>query len=102
MAETFQQAGAAHAPTAEQPTLTVETPRRTFEVPLENSSIMIGRGPDNDLPLDESTVSLHHALVRRRGDRWEIVDLHSRNGTTHNQRSVEEALLEDGDTIELA
>src|SRR5579884_2852235 len=90
------------APRRGAPRLTVQTPSRTFDVKLDGGPVLFGRGPENDVPLDVPTVSLHHALVRRRGERWEVVDLHSRNGTAMHGRPIEEALLEDGDTFELA
>ena len=61
----------------------------------------IGRLPDCDLHLDDSTVSREHAAVIRRGDRWWVLDLGSTNGTRVNGRTAAEQPLDDGDSIEL-
>ena len=61
----------------------------------------IGRLPDCDLHLDDSTVSREHAAVVRRGDRWWVLDLGSTNGTRVNGRTAAEQPLSDGDSIEL-
>lgn len=61
----------------------------------------IGRLPDCDLHLDDSTVSREHAAVVRRGDRWWVLDLGSTNGTRVNGRTAAEQPLDDGDSIEL-
>lgn len=61
----------------------------------------IGRLPDCDLHLDDSTVSREHAAVVRRGDQWWVLDLGSTNGTRVNGRTAGEHALADGDVIEL-
>lgn len=61
----------------------------------------IGRLPDCDLHLDDSTVSREHAAVVRRGDRWWVLDLGSTNGTRVNGVGAAEHPLDDGDDIEL-
>lgn len=61
----------------------------------------IGRLPDCDLHLDDSTVSREHAAVVRRGDQWWVLDLGSTNGTRVNGRAAGEHALTDGDVIEL-
>jgi hypothetical protein len=44
----------------------------------------IGRSPDCDLPLGDTTVSWHHAELRRADQTWVLVDLGSKNGTRVN------------------
>ncbi len=85
-----------------RPVLYVHTPNRRFSVRMQRDEVTIGRGNTNDIPIDLPTVSVHHAVVRRRGERWEVVDLHSRNGTSINGQPVEEALLNDGETFQLS
>ncbi|HEY7294677.1 MAG TPA: FHA domain-containing protein, partial [Dehalococcoidia bacterium] len=85
-----------------RPVLYVHTPNRRFSLRMQRDEVTIGRGNSNDIPLDLPTISVHHAVVRRRGERWEVVDLHSRNGTSINGRPIEEALLNDGETFQLA
>lgn len=60
----------------------------------------VGRLADNDLHLDDTTVSRQHAAVVRRGDRWWVLDLGSTNGTRVNGITAAEQPLSDGDEIE--
>jgi hypothetical protein len=71
------------------------------EVRLGAGRHTIGRLPDCDLHLDDSTVSRQHAAVVRRGDKWWVLDLGSTNGTRVNGQTAAEHPLEDGDSIEL-
>lgn len=49
----------------------------------------IGRAADNDVILDDETVSSHHARILYQGGQWWIEDLASRNGTAVNDIPVE-------------
>ncbi len=95
------EAKALPAPTTPQPRahLILGKGRRTFE--LEAEEIAIGRAADNDLVLDEPTVSRHHARLKRRYRRYVITDLGSRSGTRLNGFPVQEAVLRSGDRIEI-
>jgi len=66
-----------------------------------SGTVRIGRDSDNDIVIeDDLLVSRHHAEVRRRSDgHWEIVDLHSHNGTFVNGRRVENAVLDERDAV---
>ena len=44
--------------------------------------ITVGRTPNNDIVLRDSTVSRLHAFFKHRGDRWEVADGGSKNGTS--------------------
>src|SRR5215831_1872421 len=61
----------------------------------------IGRGTENQLPLQDDKASRRHALIHDRGkDGFWILDLGSRNGTYRNNRRVQQpARLRDGDSI---
>lgn len=60
----------------------------------------IGRAPFNDIALSfESTVSSRHAEVRRKGDRVEVADLGSLNGTWVNGRRVRRATVVPTDAL---
>jgi ABC-type multidrug transport system ATPase subunit/pSer/pThr/pTyr-binding forkhead associated (FHA) protein len=60
----------------------------------------IGRAPASDIALSfDSTVSSNHAVVMRRGDRLEIQDLRSLNGTYVNGRRIRREVLEPADTV---
>jgi len=55
---------------------------------LEKESILIGRGPDNDIVLDLDTVSRRHARIDRKGGRTTLTDLQSTNGTYIDERRI--------------
>jgi hypothetical protein len=60
----------------------------------------IGRGTDNDLVLESTDVSRHHARIEFAGGYWRIVDLGSTNGTKVNGQPVRESYLRLGDRID--
>jgi phosphoserine phosphatase RsbU/P len=56
--------------------------------PLEGPSIVLGRHPGCDIVLDSDAVSRQHARIVSLDGRFQIEDLHSRNGTMLNGRLV--------------
>lgn len=48
---------------------------------LENAPLLIGRGTDAAIRLDDDYVSTRHARVAASGDQWFVEDLGSTNGT---------------------
>lgn len=103
---------AAHAPRGHDGAATTVLPATSSGAPaligpdgtrvvLRAGRHTIGRLPDCDLHLDDSTVSREHAAVVRRGDQWWVLDLGSTNGTRVNGRTAGEHALTDGDVIEL-
>jgi pSer/pThr/pTyr-binding forkhead associated (FHA) protein len=71
------------------------------EVPLGTRPVTIGRGPDNDIPVDNLAVSTYHARVYDEAGRLVVEDLNSLNGTFVNGLRVERTMLNDGDAIEI-
>lgn len=70
---------------------------------LEAQETTIGRWPDNDVVIADRWVSRHHARIVRRGLRYVIEDLGSKNDTFVNgQRLTAPHELEDGDRIQIA
>ncbi|MBN2125886.1 MAG: FHA domain-containing protein, partial [Deltaproteobacteria bacterium] len=70
---------------------------RTFE--LRGHTATVGRAPENDIRLDDPTVSRRHALISLKRDRYAIKDLGSHNGTWVNGRPLKpgtEVPLEEG------
>jgi hypothetical protein len=59
----------------------------------------IGRSTDNDLQLDVTSISRHHALILAGPVQTIIEDLHSTNGVRVNGRRVKRQSLRDGDTV---
>jgi hypothetical protein len=43
--------------------------------------VRLGRGAENDLVVDDGTLSRTHLLLREQGDTWTLEDLRSSNGT---------------------
>ena len=74
-----------------------------YEFPLDRDVTIIGRGHDCDLIIDgDRYASRHHARVERAGDRWNLVDQESRNGTSVGGRKmVGPHRLRDGDEIQI-
>jgi FHA domain/Transglycosylase SLT domain len=62
----------------------------------------VGRGPDNDVVVDEmTTISAHHLEIRRENGSYKIQDLNSTNGTFVNGERIGEAILEPSSSIQL-
>jgi hypothetical protein len=53
------------------------------------SQIAIGRGDDNDIIVQEPTVSKQHAFLEQRGAIWYLSDLDSANGTFVSGRRLD-------------
>lgn len=69
---------------------------------LSGGRMVIGRGEDCDLPINDTSVSRVHAEILALGDgRYEIVDLDSSNGVRVNGVDLKRGLMEAGDVIEL-
>jgi class 3 adenylate cyclase len=61
-------------------TLEVTYGDRVFVVGPERPMLKLGREPTNDIAVDRSTVSRHHAEIAMRGDKFVLID-RSTNGT---------------------
>jgi hypothetical protein len=70
-------------------------------IPLESTMLTIGRGLNNDIILEDTRVSRHHAQLRYRSRRFWVADTGSTNGTFVNGEAIEERALNDGDVISL-
>lgn len=69
------------------------------EFTLENGSSIIGRKIDADLRIPLAEVSRTHCEIRVDGNKVELRDLGSSNGTFVNDRKVVEATLSPGDRV---
>jgi Protein of unknown function (DUF3662)/FHA domain len=94
-------AGVAPAPAQARARLLLATPGGTHVIPLESTQLTIGRGLNNDIILEDTRVSRHHAQLRYRARRFWVADLGSTNGTFVNDEQVAERSLRDGDVISL-
>jgi 3',5'-cyclic-nucleotide phosphodiesterase len=51
---------------------------------LEGNRVYVGRASDNDVQIADKTVSRKHLRIQRKGSRYFVADLGSRNGTFFN------------------
>jgi hypothetical protein len=92
----------AAGPTSQSRTrLLLATQTGTHAIPLESTQLTIGRGLNNDVILEDTRVSRHHAQLRYRARRFWIADLGSTNGTYVNGEQIAEQALRDGDVVSL-
>ena len=68
---------------------------------LGTAPFEIGRSSKNDLPLDQESISRHHARITYDGSFYWIQDLGSTNGTYVNDSHVKEKQLHDGDQLRI-
>ncbi len=66
------------------------------------NGVRLGRGPDNDLVVDDGTLSRSHLVLRPAEAGWTLQDLHSSNGTRVDGLAVdgEPVPIEPGTCIE--
>lgn len=85
----------------------VEAKLTVIEGPLKGKDFLLGREnslgrlPENDIAIEEGTISRQHAGIRLEGDRFFLTDLGSQNGTLVNASRVKEVELKDGDEISM-
>jgi len=68
---------------------------------IKTKEFVIGRNPDCDLVMKETTISGRHSKIIRTGDMYEIMDLGSTNKTFVNGEQVERKRLRAADKIRL-
>ncbi|MFP5297670.1 MAG: FhaA domain-containing protein, partial [Actinomycetota bacterium] len=69
------------------------------KISVTREPVVIGRMSNNDVVLPDANVSRRHAELKKRDDRWVLVDLGSTNGTTVNGKLAGEHELKDGDRL---
>lgn len=72
------------------------------EFALAKERITIGRGPQNDIVIDDRAISAEHAVIVAGNNGPFLEDLNSTNGTQVNGQPVRQHFLQDGDVVELA
>jgi pSer/pThr/pTyr-binding forkhead associated (FHA) protein len=82
------------------PKLTVRLKNRPLKnYTMTGAEISIGRLPQNDIVIDNLSVSRRHLVISKTQDRYILRDCESKNGTYLNDQPVTEAALSDGDII---
>jgi pSer/pThr/pTyr-binding forkhead associated (FHA) protein len=74
---------------------------RGKQYPLVGKMVAIGSGPENSIRLIDGAVSGKHAGVSIDDNKFEIVDLGSKNGVLVNGRRTPRRFLRNGDVITL-
>jgi hypothetical protein len=71
-------------------------------ISLELAPLLIGRGNDAQIRLDDDYVSTRHARIAASGDQWFVEDLGSTNGTyLGSQRLTQPTALQTGSAIRI-
>lgn len=81
------------------PRVTITVPERNsqpYRFNLERKSVSLGRGSENDIVIDCSSVSVNHAVMERVEGGYQLRDLGSTNGTKAGGKSQEIIPLTDG------
>ncbi len=68
---------------------------------IDKEEYSIGRSPESDVLLDDITVSRRHAILKRSGDDCRLIDTGSLNGSYVNSCIVDEAILKNGDRVQI-
>ena len=68
---------------------------------IDKEESFIGRSPESDVLLDDITVSRKHVILKKENENCRLIDTGSLNGSYLNGNIVEEALLQDGDRLQI-
>jgi hypothetical protein len=71
------------------------------ELTLEQPRLMIGRAEDNDLCINNTNVSRHHAILVRHGAAAMLMDMNSTNGTFVNSQRIKDQVVVHNDIISI-
>jgi two-component system, cell cycle response regulator len=66
---------------------------------LGDEPMVLGRGNDCDVRINDHSVSRRHACIQAGGDEFYAVDLQSTNGTFVNDAPISTSMLRDGDYL---
>ncbi len=72
------------------------------QYPITRTTWRIGRSENNELPLDDASVSRMHAEIHRNDDgSFGIIDMGALNTIYINNKKVKKAILQEGDIIDI-
>ena len=72
---------------------------KAFE--FDQDEISLGRAVDNDIAINDKSVSMHHVKISLIQEQAELVDLDSRNGTKLNGKQIKKTPLHDQDIFNI-
>jgi pSer/pThr/pTyr-binding forkhead associated (FHA) protein len=72
-----------------------------IKLPITTKPIVLGRGIETDIRVEDNEVSRAHCAVWMEGEKFLAKDLRSRNGTFVNNERVSEAELKPGDRVRI-
>ncbi len=75
--------------------------RQGERIDINKRELSFGRAPDNDVVLDDSSVSSRHCMLFCRESKYTLRDLGSTNGTSVNEFNIRETRLKPGDQVEV-
>ena len=81
--------------------LLVSTMSGSFDYIIDTAETSIGTADDNNIVIEDTTVSRHHAIVYFNGEVFGIKDLNSTNGVVMNGFKVNDLKLRNGDIVSL-
>ncbi len=76
-------------------------PQAGAALALDAPITRLGRHPDSEISLDDITVSRRHAEIVRGANGYTVSDAGSLNGTYVNNERIDEALLHQGDELQV-
>ncbi len=79
--------------------LSIERDGKRTEMTLEGDTLLLGRGSDCDLCLDDAKASRHHCRLERLGGELFLVDLDSANGTWIENERIDRRPLAFGESF---
>jgi len=85
-----------------KPELIVSSPQGVVNsLKVEKGQVSLGRGPQNDLVIEDVGASREHAVILRQENHFILKDLGSLNGTMLNGKPVSQERLKEGDSIQI-
>jgi pSer/pThr/pTyr-binding forkhead associated (FHA) protein len=63
--------------------------KRSYSLDIKSETTFVGRAPDNDIQIENNSVSRKHMKILRKGDKFFVEDLKSQNGTLVNGQAIE-------------
>lgn len=71
------------------------------EIELSKRSLIVGRGPDSDIVINNPAISTAHCKITFEGGNYYVEDLDSTNGTSVNEKRIKKCGLHHQDAIQL-